>query len=154
MGKRIITISRQCGSGGHTIGEQLAERLKMPFYDKKIMEIVARRSGLSDKTVTEQGSCVIVGRCANYILKDYENSFHVFICGAMKNRINRIVSGHCVPIEKAEAHIIERDKKRARHYNHYTDQIWGIAENYNLCLDSSYFGLDLCADIIADNVLV
>lgn len=158
MDKRIITISRQCGSGGHTIGKQVAERLNIPFYDKQILDMVAERSGFAKETIQELGEyrpasllydiaanltcgnsyvgrgfaplpdqiytfqraliwelaekepCVIAGRCADYILRDRADSFHVFICGALENRISRVVSEHRVSPEKAAAHVLERDK--------------------------------------------
>lgn len=78
----------------------------------------------------------------------------MFICGNIENRISRVVSEHRVPIENAKEHVLERDKKRSQHYHHYTDQTWGRAGNYNLCLDSSYLGLDLCVNLIVDNALI
>ena len=195
---KIITIGRQCGSGGHTIGKQVAEQLGVPFYDKQIMEIVAERSGLSKETIEQQGeyapasvlysiaknisygynlsekgtmplpdqifafqrelieelaereSCVIVGRCADYILRDMENSLHVFICADSRSREKRVIEEHRVPETEAAEHIRSRDKKRAQHYKHYTEQTWGLAENYHLCLDSSYLGIDRCVQMIVD----
>lgn len=91
MSKRIITISRQCGSGGHTIGKQVAERLQIPFYDKKIMEIVAKRSGLSEKTVAEQGEYApisLLHSIAKGISHGYDlsnkGSFRLFPCVYMR----------------------------------------------------------------------
>ena len=141
MKKCVITIGRQCGSGGHTIGKTVAERLGIPFYDKKLVQIVAERSGLSAETVRREGeyssasslftsvssrgysaynanqrgnmalpdqinayqtelikelaekeSCVIVGRCADYILQGREDCFHVFITGALSDRANRVTA--------------------------------------------------------------
>lgn len=197
MSKRIITIGRQCGSGGHTIGKRLAEQLGIPLYDKRLMEIVAARSGLSEQTIQQHGEytttsllynlatnishgyhvdgkgnmvlpdqinafqtelireladkepCVIVGRCSNYILRDRADCLHVFIHGNVNDRKNRVVSEHSIASEDAESHIRDRDKKRARHHRHITDQIWGMAENYHLCLDSSEFGVDAIVDLIA-----
>lgn len=196
MSKQIITISRQCGSGGHTIGSLVAQSLKIPFYDKKILEIVSQRSGLSEETIRQDGeytptsllytiatnisygydlsskggmvlpdqvfafqselireladkeSCVIVGRCADYLLHDRADCFHVFIYGNAEDRRKRIVAEHRVPIGEVENHVRDRDRKRAQHYKHYTDQTWGMAENYNLCLDSSRLGIETCVDII------
>lgn len=200
MRKQIITISRQCGSGGHTIGKTVAERLGIPFYDKKILEIVAQRSGLSEETIKEQGeyipnsllfsinasvsygynvagklnmplpdqvhafqtelikelaekeSCVIVGRGADYILRNRPDAFHVFIYGNLEDRKKRVISEHRVSADEAEAHVTGRDKKRSKHYKYYTDQIWGMASNYQLCLDSSYFGVETCIEMILNHI--
>ena len=200
MKKQIITIGRQCGSGGHTIGKLVAEHLGIPFYDKRILEIVAQRSGLSEETVKEQGeytpnsllymiatnisygynltskenmplpdqihafqtelikelaekeSCVIVGREADYILQDCPDCFHVFVYGNLEDRKRRVISEHRVAANEAEAHVLGRDRKRAGHYKHYTDRTWGQASNYHLCMDSSYFGIDTCVEMILKHI--
>ena len=204
MSSKIITISRQCGSGGHTIGKQIAQRLNIPFYDKKIIEVVAKRSGLAEETVQEEGeyqpmsllytiattlsyeyssgydvtdkshmvlpdqnfafqtelikelskkgSCVIVGRCADYILRDLPNHLSVFLYGNLEDRKARVVEEHGIALKDAEKHILDRDKKRAKHYQHYTNQDWGRAENYDLCLNSSHFGIDRCTEIATECV--
>lgn len=79
MQGRVITISRQCGSGGHSIGCKLAKRLNLPFYDKEIIEMTAKESGFHPQLVEEKGPCVIVGRCADYILRDRKDVLNVFI---------------------------------------------------------------------------
>lgn len=194
--KAVITIGRQCGSGGHTIGKLVAERLGIPFYDKEIIKAVAQRSGLSEDTVeqkgeystqsifdanashgisaynmssrdtmplaeqinayqteyikeiAEQGSCVIVGRSADYILADREDTLNVFIYGDLEDRMARIVSEHGVAEKEAKTHVLERDKKRSKYYKHITDQVWGLAENYDICLNSSELGIEKCVEII------
>ena len=197
MKKCVITISRQCGSGGHTIGKTAAERLGIPFYDKKLVQIVAERSGLSAETVRREGeyssasslftsvssrgysaynanqrgnmalpdqinayqtelikelaekeSCVIVGRCADYILQGREDCFHVFITGALPDRANRVIAEHGVAVDAARSHVKERDRKRSSYYKHITDQAWGMAANYDLCLNSSKLGIDRCVELI------
>lgn len=202
MKKCIITIGRQCGSGGHTIGKKVAEQLEIPFYDKKLVQIVAERSGLSPETVrregeysassslltstgargysaynaskrenmtlpdqinayqtelikelADKGSCVIVGRCADYILQDRNDCFHVFISGALPDRINRVIEEHGVAPTAAESHVKNRDKKRSSYYKHITDRAWGAAENYDLCLNSSTLGIDRCVEIICNYCL-
>lgn len=199
MKKQIITISRQCGSGGHTIGEEVARQLDIPLYDKKLLEIVAKESGFPAEVIEQQGeyvpssllysivshvsygfdyigrknttslpdqiyafqkeliqelakreSCVIVGRCADYILRDNPDCLHVFIYGKTEDRERRIVSEHGIAKENARAHILDRDKKRRQHYEYYTGQKWGMIGNYNLCLDSSYYGVDICAKLITE----
>lgn len=194
--KRIITIGRQCGSGGHTIGKRTAERLGIPFYDKEIIKAVAERSGLSEKTIeqkgeysttsflyniatrgisaynatskefmtladqinayqteyikelAEKGPCVIVGRSADSILSDREDCLHIFVYGKLDDRMERVVKEHGIDPKEAKAHVLERDKKRSKYYKHITDQVWGLAENYDLCLNSSALGLDRCVEII------
>lgn len=196
MSYKIITISRQCGSGGHTIGQVLAEKLNIPLYDKKILEEVSRRSGLAEdviesegeystssmifniamgiynawdvsqretmplreqinayqtefiREVTNKGSCVIVGRCADYILRERTDCLNVFIYGNCEDRIKRVIEEHRVPDYEAEAHVKRRDKKRAAHYKYITDQEWGNMNNYNLCLDSSKLGIEKCIELI------
>lgn len=194
--KKIITIGRQCGSGGHTIGKLVAERLGCPFYDKEIIKTVAQRSGLSEKTVenvgeystpsplfnlaihgisaynaasrdnlslpdqinayqteyikeiADNGPCVIVGRSADYILADREDCLNVFIYGKLEDRMERIVAEHGVDAKEAKAHVQDRDKKRAKYYRYITDQVWGLAENYDLCLNSSELGIEKCVELI------
>ena len=196
MNKKIITISRQCGSGGHTVGQEVARQLGISFYDKKIVEAIAKRSGLSEEVIAEQGeyhthsllytiatnitagynsfhkesmplsdqieifqtelikelaekeSCVIVGRGADYILKDYSDCLHVFIHGNIEDRKKRVVSEYGIAETESETIVSLRDKKRAQHYKHYTDREWGMASNYNLCLDSSLLGIDTCVYFI------
>lgn len=201
MSKNIITISRQCGSGGHSIGSKVAEELGIPFYDKKIMEIVAKRSGLSEDTIEKQGeensngvlynlavslsrgysaysadnkhnmvlpdqifafqselireladkeSCVIVGRCADSILEGRPDCLHVYIYADLEDRKKRVIAEHGIDPEEAEYHVLSRDKKRAQHYKYYTERTWGAAKNYDICLNSSHFGVDNCVDIIVD----
>ena len=192
----IITIGRQCGSGGHTIGKTVAERLGIPFYDKEILKTVAKRSGLAEQTVekegeysttsllfnvatrgisgfdvsnknnmllrdivnayqteyiielAENGACVIVGRSADYILRDRENCLNVFIHGNLPDRADRVVKEHGIYPADAEKHVLERDKKRAKYYRHITDRTWGLAENYDLCLNSSKLSINGCVDLI------
>lgn len=201
MKKKIITIGRQCGSGGHTIGKRVAEQLGIPFYDKKLVQIVAERSGLSEETIqqhgeyhthsflyniatkgysayassqysagnrqdmrlpdqinayqteliqelADKGPCVIVGRCADYILHERIDCLHIFISADLPDRIRRVIAEHRVDAAAAEGHIIERDRKRANYYKHLTDQVWGMAKNYDLCLNSSRLGIDLCTGLI------
>lgn len=196
--KKIITIGRQCGSGGHTIGKMVAERFGIPFYDKEIIQKVAARSGLSEETVekegeysttsllfniasrgisgynvansnnmllrdqvnayqtqyikelAEQGPCVIVGRSADYILEDREDCIHIFVYGKLEDRMKRVESEHGISSKDAKFHVLDRDKKRSKYYKYVTDQVWGLAENYTLCLNSSELGIERCVDIIVN----
>ena len=196
----IITISRQCGSGGHTIGKMLAERLGYDFYDKEIIKAVSAESGLSEKTVeregeystisllyniavngispynvssrdnmlvrdlvnayqvdyikkaAEKGNCVIIGRSADYILRERNDCINVFIHGDLADRAKRVTEEHGIKTADAERHVRERDKKRSKYYRHVTDQVWGMAENYDLCLNSSKLGIELCVEMIINAV--
>ena len=200
MGYKIITISRQCGSGGHTIGQALAEKLNIPLYDKKILEEVSSRSGLAEdvienegeystsskifniamgvynawdsgqrdtmplreqinayqtefiREVADKGGCVIVGRCAEYILRERTDCLNVFIYGNPEDRVKRVIEEHRVPDAEAEVHVKKRDKKRAAHYKYITDREWGDVKNYNLCLDSSKLGIEKCIELILECV--
>ena len=192
MKKQIITIARQCGSGGHKIGELVAEQLGIPLYDKALVDIVAQRSGYSKETIeregeysttsflyniatgglrpyqnevripdqinafqtnlirelADQGPCVIVGRCADYILQDREDCLHVFVHGSPEDRFARVVQDGRSDEAHARSFVLDRDKKRARYYKHITDQVWGASEHYHLCMDTTRLGVERCADII------
>ena len=104
------------------------------------------------KELAEKESCVIVGRCADYILQGREDCFHVFITGALPDRANRVIAEHGVAVDAARSHVKERDRKRSSYYKHITDQTWGMAANYDLCLNSSKLGIDRCVDLILASV--
>ena len=193
MVSRIITISRQFGSGGHEIGVKLAKRLGVKFYDKELVDLLAK-DGKYDvnfieaheekcsppicpvmpgfampvfyqdlpsdliykgqskliRTLAERGPCVVVGRCADYILKDRGDCLHVFVHAPLKDRAERIVRLYGETSEKPEKRLMDKDKKRSVNYRYYTDREWGLSQNYHLCLDSSEFGIEGCVDIIVE----
>ncbi len=194
--KKIITISRECGSGGRAIGRKLAEKLGYAFYDKELIDRVAKESGLAKEFIEEQGehitgsllfniasnmtyagqvfgghmlplqdqlfmvqsdiikdiaakeNCVIVGRCADYVLKDYEDSLHVFVCGDVEHKAERAVKEYQFDPADVEKALRKRDKARANHYKYYTDSEWGKTQNYDITLNSSTFGIDECVEIL------
>ncbi len=190
MGNQIITISREFGSGGRSIGKAVADRLGIAFYDKDLIEQVAIKSGYDPKFIenqgeyapgkslfayafvgrtingmsasdylwnaqrevilelAEKGKCVIVGRCADYILKDRDDVLNVFIHADTKFKAKRIVDLYGELDIKPEKRLEEKDKKRAINYKYYTDRTWGMAKNYHLSLDSGKLGIDECVDII------
>lgn len=192
MAKRIITISREFGSGGRFIGEEVAKKLGIKYYDKDIIAQIAEQSGFSPEYITEKAelspkkglfayafsgrdvtgksiedmvyeaqrkvileivekeSCVIIGRNADFILKDRDNVLNVFIHGDMPEKVARICKLYNVPEEKAEKMMADIDKRRMTNYRFYTDQKWGMAKNYTLSLNSSGLGYDLCEKIIID----
>lgn len=198
MEKKIITISREFGSGGRTIGHAVAEKLGIPFYDKELVEQVAMESGFAPNFVEEHGEhapgksilsyafaphgvpgvmnglsmadflwniqcnvilqladkgpCVIVGRNADYILKDREDVLHVFIHADKEFRADRIVRLYGESEKSPEARLNEKDKRRKINYQHYTGRNWGEARNYDVCFNSSMLGVDYIADIIVDMV--
>lgn len=189
MENRIITISRQFGSGGRTIGKEVANQLNIKCYDAQIIEEVAKESGYAETFIKEnseyttyssflgqilsardyQGktpadqiwiiqkkiiediakkeSCVIVGRCADYILKD-KNILKVFIHSSLDNRAKRIVEKYGETDKDPIARLKDKDKKRSSYYEFYTDIKWGDATNYDIALDSGTLGLDKCVEII------
>lgn len=191
MSNRIITISREFGSGGRTIGKQLAERLGIPCYDAQILEKIAEESGFAREFIADQGeyavgtnwftqalscrdyqghslqddlwtaqqkiirdlaekeSCVIVGRCADYILRDKADCLRVFIHADMESRARRIVEQYGENDIAPEKRLRDKDKRRAAYYQFYTNVRWGNVHNYHISLDSGKLGLDRCVDILA-----
>ena len=194
MAKRIITISREFGSGGRFIGEEVAKKLGIAYYDKNIIGQIAEKSGLSPEYIQENAElspkkglfayafsgrditgksvedmvyevqrniilelaekepCVIIGRNADYILKDRDDVLNVFIHGDMPEKIKRITGLYNVKEKEAVKMMADTDKRRRTNYNFYTDQNWGKASNYTLCLNSSQLGYDRCEMIIMDCV--
>ena len=191
---KVITISREFGSGGRTIGHLVAEKLGIPFYDKELVEQIALESGFAPKFVeengehspgktlfsyafapqgvpgvmnglstadflwniqcgvilqiAEKGPCVIVGRNADYILKDRPDCFHTYIHADMDFRAKRIVTLYGESEKTPEVRLQEKDKRRRNNYQHYTGRIWGAAQNYDLSLNSSTLGIERCVDLI------
>ena len=194
MEKKIITISREFGSGGRTIGRAVAEKLGIPFYDKELVDQIALESGFAPQFVeengehapgksffsyafahqgvpgimnglstadflwniqcnvilqlAEKGPCVIVGRNADYILKDRTDCLHAFIHADKDFRAERIVRLYGESEKKPEARLQEKDKRRKVNYQHYTGRTWGLSQNYDISLCSSTIGIEQCADII------
>ena len=183
MTKRIITISREFGSGGRFIGEEVAKKLGIAYYDKDIIGQIAEQSGLSPKyiqenaelspkkgmfayaftgrditgksidhtaflEIAEKESCVIIGRNADFILKSRDDVLNVFIHGNMEEKVQRICKLYNVSEADAVKKINDTDKRRRTNYNFYTDQKWGMADNYTLSLNSSQIGYPKCESII------
>ena len=198
MEKKIITISREFGSGGRTVGHLIADKLGIPFYDKELVDQIALESGFAPKFVeehgehspgsslfsyafvpqgvpgvmnglstadflwniqcnvilqlAEQGPCVIVGRNADYILKDRADCLHAYIHADMDFRADRIVRLYGESEKSPQTRLQEKDKRRRVNYQHYTGRTWGQAQNYDICLDSGRLGVEQCADIIINLV--
>lgn len=188
MKNRVITISREFGSGGRTIGKKVAQALGIPCYDSELLQKIAVESGFNEnyikdageyapsgflsaafshrgfgptnadylweiqyKIITElaeQGPCVIVGRCADYVLRDKADCLKVFIHADMKFRAERIVKEYGERAESPEQRLRDKDKRRAAYHRFYTDMKWGHAQNYDVTLNSGTLGIDKCVEII------
>ena len=162
----IITISREFGSGGRTVGKKVAEQLGIPCYDSELIQKIAEESGFAENYVKEAGEYtpggflssalsnrafgVIVGRCADYILQDKAKCLKVFIHADMAFRAMRIVEVYGEREQSPEQRLRDKDKRRAAYHRFYTNMKWGYAQNYHITLDSGELGIDKCADIIAD----
>ena len=198
MEKKIITISREFGSGGRTMGRKIAEKLGIPFYDKELVDQIAVESGFAPKFVEEhgehspsgsffsyafapqgvpgimnglstadflwniqcsvilqladQGPCVIVGRNADYILKDRPDALHAYVFADTPYRADRIVRLYGESEKSPETRLAEKDKRRRVNYQHYTGRTWGQAQNYDICLDTGVLGIEQCRDILVSIV--
>ncbi len=193
--KKLVTISREYGSGGRIIGRLIAEKLGVPFYDKEIIDMAVEKSGLSREVIEtaelraksnftytlssamnfgegvggdavsmneklfitqfdiisqigDLGEGVIVGRCADYILKDLPGVTNVFIHGELEDRIKRCTEIYGEEPETIKNTIATYDKARANYYNYHTCQKWGQYSNYNLSINSSYISEDAAADLV------
>ena len=192
MKNKIITISREFGSGGRTVGKEVAKKLGIPCYDQEIIKKIAQESGLTKDFVAEKGEytarggvfsslftdrsfqgisiqdyvwtvqrkiildlaqkgpCVIVGRCADYILKDTADCLKVFIHADMDKRAERIVRLYGERDVEPVKRLKDKDKRRAAYYKLYTDLEWGEAKNYHLTLDTGFIGIEQSVDILAE----
>jgi cytidylate kinase len=188
-GNYVITIGRQLGSGGLQIGNLLAQKLNIPCYDKELIQIASRESGLGKEffekadekesfnlfgnffnfrtgylgdnsgnylcnenlfkiqsdviqSLAEESSCIFVGRCADYILRHHPHCLKIFITADLQDRVSRIMHDNQVTEKAALALIEQMDKKRASYYNYFSNKIWGMSTSYDLCINSSVFGMD------------
>lgn len=196
--KYVINIGRQLGSGGRKIGEKLSRELGISFYDKELISLASKESGLckeffekaDEKTsqsiigglfgmrfpfvgdgtipygnflsndalfkiqsdvireLAEKKSCIFVGRCADYILREHPRCINVFISAQLEDRVERICKQYELSKEKAEELIEKTDKRRASYYNYYSYKTWGMASTYHLCIDSSVLGINDTAEFI------
>ena len=191
----IINVGRQLGSGGHDIGRMLALDFQAKYYDRELLNLAAKESGLSEKIfeqndekkgffrgllnlgaphlssgnfkpdlsqeslfqfqseairkAAKENSCVFVGRCADYVLRDFPNTVNIFITASMKYRIEQIMNKQHLERDQARKFIEQKESDRAAYYNYYTGKKWGAAESYDLCIDSSVLGLMETEKIIA-----
>jgi len=188
--KFVINVGRQLGSGGRQIGEKLASQFGIAFYDKELINLASKESGLgkeffenadekkshsiiggllglrtnfsnevyvnnylSNETffkiqsdiireLAEEKSCVFVGRCADYILRDHPRCINIFITADTDDRVKRVTQDQKLTAAKALEVIEKTDKKRSEYYNYFSNKVWGVAESYHLCINSSVLGID------------
>ena len=194
--KVVITIARQYGSGGRTVGEMLSKDMGIHYYDKELIKLASEESGINErlfvnadekikmtklfkmvkniytgqlippesddfvsdknlfnyqakviKNLAEEESCVIVGRCADYVLKDYDNVLSVFVHAPKDYCMEQAAKKVSMPSKELEKYIAKIDKRRAD-YKFYTGREWTDARNYDLCLDSSKLGFERCVEEI------
>ena len=195
--KHIITVARQFGSGGREIAQALAKELGIDFYDKELISMAAKESGMSPevfekideqatnsllyslsmglytfgngfsamgdlpvndklyiiqhkmiKKLADKGPCVILGRCGDYVLKDYDNVVSIFINADMEYRKEHAIKYHNVDPRRAEQVVNKADKNRANYYSFYSGQKWGQAQNYDLCINSGRMTRDNAVSLI------
>lgn len=195
----VITIARQFGSGGHEIGEKVAEKLQIPFHDKALIAMAAKESGFSEevfadvdekatssllysmvmgsyayggriaginempindklfiiqsdiiKKAAAEGPCVVIGRCADYILREHPNTLNVFIHADKTQRVERILEKNDIEKKKASDYVSKKDKQRANYYNFYSNNRWDELMNYDLTIDTSRFTLDESVDLLIE----
>lgn len=187
MKNRVLTISREFGSGGRTVGKLTAQKLNIPCYDGHLIDQLVAESNFTEEYVKEygeyfsqgiintflgrtsgltkqdelwvlqrkiildlaqQGPCVIVGHCADYILRDAADCLTVFIHADLEKRAERIVRVYgereIVPKER----LMLKDRRRAAYCKFYTDMDWGKLRNYQVALDSGILGIDKCVEIL------
>lgn len=191
MSHLVITIAREHGSGGRYVGEQLAERLKIPCYNSQIVSETALKSGFSEKFVKEneerkpesllfsvamaysvsgsqplsmrlfseqttvirdlaqKESCIVVGRAADYILRDHPRLLRVFVTAPLEERIERIMKTDGLSASEAEKIIRKTDKQRAAFTSFYSDRKWGAAANYDLCVNTAVIGIEGAVELLA-----
>lgn len=186
MAHTVITVGRQFGSGGRIVAQRAAEALHIPFYDKGIIDLAAKETGLSEefirqaeqkktssflynlymstqslpvsdqvfiaeseviRRVAAQGPCVIVGRCADYVLRNQEGVLNVFIHAPLDERIFRAKEEYKIDAPDVRSYVVKHDKSRAAYYEHFADGTWGKAQNYHLAINSA-IGLDTTLDLI------
>lgn len=199
---RVITIGRQFGSGGKDVGKLIADGLGIPFYDKELVELAAKKSNISYEAVKEideratnsllysivtgsfgvkglnaplfyempmndkffiaqsevikeiaqQGDCVIVGRCADYVLSSEEDVdvVSVFIYSPIDFRTMRVAESMNLTLNRAKDYIQKTDKQRRTYYDYYTSHEWGKMQNYDICINTQKVGIEKAAEMVVN----
>ena len=199
--KKVITITRQFGSGGREIGKKLAEAYGIPFYDNEIISRAAKDTGFAEaaferaedkasnsllysiamgmnvfssqdvgfsglslddriflaqskviRNVAKEGPCVIVGRCADYILKNQENVVNLFIRATLDFRIKRAIEVEGIPKEKSAEMVMKKDKSRANYYKYHSGERWDNVLNYDFAIRSDLCGTVACLKAYLDQM--
>ncbi len=195
--KKIITVSRQFGSGGRSIAKMIADELGYAYYDSELIKIVSEETGFDPTYIAdageyapgrsilsyalgtaphtsgqhmnasdylwatqsriitelaEKGDCVIVGRCADYILRGRKDCLNVFIHANDEYRAKRIVELYGVRDKSPQKRLEEKDARRRANYKYFTGREWGETENYHIALDSSALGSEICVKLVAEAV--
>lgn len=194
---KILTISRQYGSGGREIGTKLAQAWGIPFYDNELISRAAKESGFAEaafetaesrasssllysiargmspygnqdlgvsnlslddriylaqadviRKCAAEGPCVIVGRCADYILRKLDNVVNIFVYADLPFRAERAIRIDGMSADRLEDNILKIDKRRSNYHNFHTGEKWGKVENYSLCINSSHVGIDKAVEVI------
>lgn len=176
----VITISREYGSGGRFVGKLVSKKLGIPFYDKELISLSAKESGLSEQYIEEidqkkksatyinnnddrlfiaekevinnlaKKSCVIVGRCADYILKDNKDTVKIFLYSDSKSKEKRAIKYYGLNEKNALKEIEKINKERAKHYKFYTDREWRNFDNYDFAFNVDKYGVEKTADNIVE----
>lgn len=197
----IITITRQYGSGGHDIGKQLSEKLDIPFYDKELISLAAKESGVSPevfndvdekaansllyslstglysfgnnfssvedlpvndrlymlqhkiiKNLAYKETFVVVGRCADYVLRNHKNVIKVFIYADIDSRVKRAIARNEIDPARAKQAVQKADKRRANYYSFYSGKKWGLTDNYDLCINTTNISTEQATNIILNYI--
>lgn len=190
----VITISRQYGSAGHAVGELIAQKLGISFYDSKLIDLTAEASGFTPeyvkaheqklsngllyqlykqnyayvneaippqdmlfmvqtkviRDIAARESCVIVGRCADFILKGHPHCFNVFVHADDAFRLNRVITDYGADPEEAEKEMEKKDRERMNYNKHYTKREWANLKDFDMTVESSLFGIEITAAMIID----
>ena len=197
MDNIVVTIARQYGSGGKTIGTLLAKDLGIRSYNREILRLASEDSGISEamfnkvderlkttplfrimrkeyrgelippesddflsnqnlfnyqakviKDLAEEESCVIIGRCGDYVLRDFPNVVRTFIYASHEYNVRQVIERGAYTGSDVEKYVYKTDKKRSDYYKYYTGREWSDARNYDLCLNSERLGDDGCVAAI------
>ena len=196
----IINIGRQLGSGGRSIAAILAHHYGIVAYDRNLIELAAKESGLSQeffenadekkqhgffhsifsnrvaanalgsndsylsndalfkvqsdiiRDLAEKESCIFIGRCADYILRDYPRCINLFFTANIEDRIACMATEKGITVERAAEHIEKTDRRRADYYNYYSGKVWGASESYDLCVNTSHLGHEGTAQMLKEYI--
>ena len=204
MGENIvITIARQYGSGGKTIGAMLAKELGINCYSREILKMASEESGINEglfgmsdekikkapwfkilsrpydgelltpedrdfvsddnlfnyqakviKELAAQESCVIIGRCADYLLRDDPDVIKLYFCAPKKDCVARVMNQNGLSEKEAERRIEKIDKYRAEYYRYYTGRDWNDARNYNFCLDTTSMSYEKLVEVVTNFIQI